>query len=128
MIRHECEITGLGPVEIERTFQNNKFSVYSQKGPAFLSFSESTGEWVTEQYILTEKKDLFLDEAMTQELVREILSVEKWAEGIENWRKDALKRLEKSIPRLKMEYEYAVLKRLVLDSVQFVPTKKAQDN
>jgi hypothetical protein len=121
-------IMGLGECEITQSYQRNFFSVNWNKTPSgwfdgwarFEAHGLAPWSYTARDHVNLEIVPKTLDQSQIDAIVTAILAEPEFRAGLESWRKDALKRLEKSIPRLERELSEAKLKAGRLKGVSYI--------
>lgn len=97
----------------------NHSYIYHQDNLINVTYDRFSNKWK----VIKNQPDSNFEQEHLDELVKKILSIHVFYSGIMDWKKQILKRLEKSVPRLKDEYENACMAQANLQKVEFDPSK-----
>ncbi len=131
-----AQLGELGPCLIGTSYQNNSFTIgyggrmepnrpdYLNNMNYLIDATFENGSWRFGGYKPDPTKILCrvtcdVPERSQELAVQAILGNDELRAKLEKWRRDAVKRLRKSVPRLKAEYEAAARRLEALDSIQF---------
>jgi hypothetical protein len=89
-----------------------------------LTLSFINGQWHIEGHepdpsIPNRRRMFDVSEHLKKTAIETVLGSPVMLAKLKKWRKDTIKRLEKSVPRLKSEYEDAIERLAILNSISF---------
>ena len=125
-------VPNIGEANLETSYQNNMFSFHwGTYGVIVIEFNDSWSwrHWRPEGGSFVSNVDTTpISERPSPQLVLDfaqtVLDNPEMMQKLEKWRKDAIKRLVKSVPRLKEEYEGAAKRLESLKNADFSTSQK----
>lgn len=110
-----------GDLEVETSYQNNYFTVDGKGkkniGAANLHFEPGKG-WCCGWNYVNGNNVGPLSKDACERIGKAILDVPEFREKLKKWKKDAVKRLRVSVPRLKQEYEGSAARLAAFDDMK----------
>ena len=126
-MNYNLNLKTLGPAIANTGYQNNMFDIgwdlpvngewmQPYHAPSNVSLEFRGGEW---QQRTWSGHNVLQQNYVIEECVEAILNCDELFEKLKTWNKNAVKRLEKTVPRLKKEYEDAEARLKSLSSTDF---------